>query len=123
MIGLCRREAFSPTPEPFFSGPRRFRERRLLGAGSGGGWWGWRGSGRCTAGGLGAAGGPSVVIGTQLSAPSGLGEAGRCAAAAERTPSGRSARGWAHGLLREHRHRGRHAAPAGHPQAGPARRG
>lgn len=45
----------------------------------------------------------------------------RSAASAEPTQRGRGAGDWAHGLLlREHRHRGRYAAPAGHPQAGPA---
>ena len=54
----------------------------------------------------------------------GLCSAGRCAAAANERGADPGARGWAHGLLlREHRHRGRHAAPAGHPQAGPARGG
>lgn len=43
-----RGEASAPSPEPFFSFPRGFREPRLLWAGSEGGWWGWRGTGtRC----------------------------------------------------------------------------
>lgn len=46
---------------------------------------------------------------------------GWCVAAAKRTRRVQGACGWAYGLLREHRHRGRHAAPTGHSQAGPAR--
>ena len=37
--------AATPSPEPFFSAQGRFREPKLGRAGSGGGWWGWRGSG------------------------------------------------------------------------------
>lgn len=78
--------------------------------------------GHGTGGGLLSFCGFRVVTGvlSERSLPS---EAGGCAAAAEGTQCGQGTSGRAHGLLREHRHRGRHAAPAGHPQAGPARGG
>ena len=39
------RSVLLTSPEPFFCARLRFRELKLGRAGSGGGWWGWRGSG------------------------------------------------------------------------------
>lgn len=90
-------------------------------AGSGGGWLCWGGLGtRCGRRFI----GPGWTDCTDPRPVPGPGAAvpGWCVASAKRTRRGQRVCGWAHGLLREHRHRGRHAAPTGHPQAGPARR-